>query len=479
MRWPIVRLIWYRELRDLLRDRRWLFMLLGLPVLLYPAFGLVGLVFAISMLDQKTPVGVYGAEHLPAPAADAPIGPVAEMGWLTALPAPGLSPADVAAAAAAVEVRRRHTADPPLLAGDRFVADFGDDFRDVLAMPVVGLPSPDRAPLDAKEVQAILVIPTDFARRLANGERPVVEVLARDGNEISRLAARRVTGVLGQYRKALRHARFARRGLPADFDQVFAIHDPVEGKPLIQRTSDELRDVLVKFLPFMLVMWSMAGALYPAIDLCAGEKERGTMETLLISPAGRGEIVAGKYLAVWALASVTALWNLLWMGGGALLGTALLGLPLVRPAGLVWCGVLVLPLAALFSGLCLALGVYARSTKEGQYYLLPIFLATMPLVTFSLAPGVELTLGTSLIPVTGACLLLQRLMQPTGAASAGLYFVPVLGSLGCCVALAVWWAVAQFHRESVLFREADRPDFGTWLRTAFRPRPRAAQRVRE
>src|SRR5919198_2681370 len=100
MRWTIIRLIWHRERRDLLRDRRWLFMLLGLPVLLYPAFGLVGLVFAISMLDQKTPVGVYGAEHLPTPAADAPIGPVAEMAWLTALPAPGLNPADVAAAAA-------------------------------------------------------------------------------------------------------------------------------------------------------------------------------------------------------------------------------------------------------------------------------------------------------------------------------------------------------------------------------------------
>ena len=67
----------------------------------------------------------------------------------------------------------------------------------------------------------------------------------------------------------------------------------------------------------MLVMWSLAGALYPAIDLCAGEKERGTMETLLISPANRVEIVAGKFLAVWTLATVTAWWNLLWMGGGS------------------------------------------------------------------------------------------------------------------------------------------------------------------
>ena len=83
----------------------------------------------------------------------------------------------------------------------------------------------------------------------------------------------------------------------------------------------------------MLVMWSLAGALHPAIDLCAGEKERGTMETLLISPASRLEIVAGKFLAVWTLSTATVWWNLLWMGGGSLAGGYFLGLNLVRVDG--------------------------------------------------------------------------------------------------------------------------------------------------
>ena len=69
--------------------------------------------------------------------------------------------------------------------------------------------------------------------------------------------------------------------------------------------------------------------------------------------------------------------------------------------------------------LSLAIGACARSTKEGQYYLLPIFLGTMPLVLFSLAPGMELTLKTSLIPVTGLCLLLQRLIFPPAEAGRG------------------------------------------------------------
>jgi sodium transport system permease protein len=271
------------------------------------------------------------------------------------------------------------------------------------------------------------------------------------------------------YRLTLRQARFARAGLPPDFDQVIAIRDPDQRKQPLQRTTDELRDALVRFFPFMLVMWSLAGALYPAIDLCAGEKERGTMETLLISPADRGEIVAGKFLAVWTLSAVTTWWNLLWMGGGGVLGGSLLGLELVRPSGLVWCVVLTAPLAALFSALCLALGVYARSTKEGQYYLLPIILVTIPLVMMSLVPGIELSWKTSLIPVTGVCLLLQRLIFDTPGDTPWPYFAPVLLSLAACIGLALRWAVAQFHREDVLFRESERPDWRTWLRGLFRP----------
>jgi sodium transport system permease protein len=483
MRRPIVRLIWHRELRDLVRDRRWLFMLLGLPVLIYPLFGLVGFVFALSMFEQRSPVGVYGLENLPQPPpAESIVGPAAELSWWTALPCPGgTGVGEVTGAFAGVLTRRPFTADPPLVlkSGEayRFVPDFTESDLESGSLVVVPLVSADRAPLDAKQIDVLLTVPPDFRDRLARGEAPAVELYAREGDDLSKLATRRLTNVLRLYRMALRQARFARGGLPPDFDQVLAIRDPDERKPRLQRTTDELRDALVRFFPFMLVMWSLAGALYPAIDLCAGEKERGTMETLLISPADRNEIVAGKFLAVWTLSAVTSWWNLLWMGGGAVLGGGLLGLDLVRPSGLFWCAVLTVPLAALFSALCLALGVYARSTKEGQYYLLPIFLVTMPLVMASLAPGIELNLKTSLIPVTGVCLLLQKLIFAPAEGAPWLYLAPVLLSLAVCIGLALRWAVAQFHREDVLFRESERPDWRARLRGLFRP-PGAGHRPR-
>jgi sodium transport system permease protein len=472
MHWTIIRLIWHRELRDLVRDRRWLFMLLGLPILLYPVFGLVGFVFALTMLDQEVRFGVSGMDHLPQPIGVGPVGPSAEFAWLTALPVPGGGAHSVIGSGGQVLALRPVSAFPPLIVktGDayRFVESNTDDTPDLLRPPViVPLPSDDRGPLDSRTVDVLLVVPADFRERLNRGEPPTIEIHGREGDEVSKLATRRLTTVLRQYRALLRQTKFARAGLSPDFDQVLIVRDPDERKPRLERTTDELRDALVRFFPFMLVMWSLAGALYPAIDLCAGEKERGTMETLLISPANRVEIVAGKFLAVWTLSTVTAWWNLLWMGGGAVVGGQLLGLSLVRAHGLIWCAVLTVPLAALFSALCLALGVYARSTKEGQYYLLPIFLGTMPLVLFSLTPGLELTWRTSLIPVTGLCLLLQKLIFPPPDGPPWVYFPPVLFSLAVCIAVALRWAVLQFHREDVLFREADRPGWRVRWRVLF------------
>jgi sodium transport system permease protein len=454
----IVRLIWRRELTDLLRDRRWLLMLLGLPVVLYPLFGLIGFVFAITLLGHEIRVGVAGLDYLPPAVRQGPVGPSAEFAWLTLI-APSVIDGwpNTVGTGGAVLAARPLTAYPPLVVKVRDELRFVDSDAeispdDVSPLLIVPLATDDRGPLDAKAVDVLLSVPADFRERLGRGEIAPLQIESREGDELSKLAARRLGGILRRYGALLRQTRLARAGLSPDFDQVLTVHDSDERKPKLERTTDELRDALVRFFPFMLVMWSLAGALYPAIDLCAGEKERGTMETLLISPANRGEIVAGKFLAVWTLATAAAWWNLLWMGGGALVGGRLMGLNLVRSGGLFWCAVLTAPLAALFAALCLAFGVYARSTKEGQYYLLPIFLATMPLVLFSLAPGLELTLGTSLIPVTGLCLLLQRLIFPPADGVPWLLSVPVLVSLGACIVFALWWARVQFSREDVLFR---------------------------
>jgi sodium transport system permease protein len=215
------------------------------------------------------------------------------------------------------------------------------------------------------------------------------------------------------------------------------------------------------------------------VDLCAGEKERGTMETLLISPASREEIVYGKFLTIWVFSAVTALLNLLSMGLSSWQIAGDLPAGNLRPSAFLWCLVLVLPLSAFFSALALSIGAYARSSKEGQYYLMPLFLVTIPLIFLSLAPGVELNPFFSMVPVTGVALLLQQLMLAASWEQVPwTYFVPVLGPLILYGWLSLRWAVSQFQREEVLFREAERLDIGLWLRHLFRdkePLPRVGQ----
>jgi sodium transport system permease protein len=141
-----------------------------------------------------------------------------------------------------------------------------------------------------------------------------------------------------------------------------------------------------QLFPFLPVMMCLTGAFYPAVDLCAGEKERGTMETLLISPASRSEIVLGKFLTVMLASVMTAILNLVSMGltgvklahhvGALAAGAnarshpALIAPPTMQAA--CWMALLLIPLAAFFSAVCVALAVLARSMKEGQYYMTPL-----------------------------------------------------------------------------------------------------------
>jgi sodium transport system permease protein len=88
---------------------------------------------------------------------------------------------------------------------------------------------------------------------------------------------------------------------------------------------------------------------------------------------------------------------------------------------------LLLPLSALFSALCLALATFARSTKEGQYYLTPLLMVVMGLTMFCLSPAVEMTPLYSVIPVVNVALLLKGLLlNAPGSGNLVVYAVPVL-----------------------------------------------------
>ena len=107
--------------------------------------------------------------------------------------------------------------------------------------------------------------------------------------------------------------------------------------------------------------------------------------------------------------------------------------------------------------------------KEGQYYMTPLYLVSLPLVFLTLMPGVELNLFYSLVPITGVALLLSALILGT---TTWLYrfFLPVMVPTLVYAAVALRWAIDQFQREDVLFREAERFSLARWLRHLYRDR---------
>jgi sodium transport system permease protein len=440
MRWPIIRLIAAREIRDQFRDRRTLFLILGLPVLMYPLFVGVGLLFISAYKEKKLVVGVVGAEYLPQPA-------------------PGISTAPAAVAGApAGFMEHEKTSFPPLIADGKFLDRYLADNPGDVALVVKPLQSGDKDLLAKRQVDALLVIEPDFLDKLERGEHPKVTVYEREGEENSKMAVRRLDAALRRWAGKVKEVRFARAGLPPDFDSPIDIKDPLTNKSREKRLLDEARDGLVRFIPFLLMMWMLTGAIYPAIDMTAGEKERGTMETLLISPAERSEIVLGKFCAVVTMGFGTATWNVFLMLIAVLIAPILAPTiaehSLVSLPGLAACVLASLPLAMLIAACGLTLGVFARSTKEGNYYMVPMFFTALPLAYLSMSPGMELDAATSWIPITNALLLQQRFLAVRTDAFPWQHLPAVVASLSLFISLALWTAVRQFQRESVLFRES-------------------------
>ncbi len=482
MRWSIIRLIWLRELRDQLRDRRTIFTIVGLPLVLYPLISVFVFVFALQLVTTPTTIGVrYQSEttnfpeRLPAETGRTPE-PV--VSWFAAVPQPTVHGfVTVMGTAALVQHSEDSLQYSPLLEEGEVHRLFRGPrqkaspiFPGNLPLNFVAVNGPPKRALEEGEVDLVLSAPPDFMARLERGEKATLHIQDRENNDSSRRAKEQLDILLRRWQTHLLEVRLRRSGKPVDFAQPFMVKklgEPTQSSEAM--AAEALLDLLVRTFPFMLVMWSLAGALYPAVDVCAGEKERGTMETLLITPTGRIEIVLGKFLTIWVFSAGTAFMHLLSMSIATWQLRAQLPQGAVTIPAIFWCVLLVVPLAALFSAVSLAIGAYARSTKEGQYYLMPMLWVTMPLLFLTLTPGVELNPFYSMVPVTGVALLMRQLMLASDLATVPwLYFLPVFGTIAIYSWIALRWAVRQFQSEEVLFREAERIEIGLWLRRLFR-----------
>ncbi len=470
MNWKHVHLIFLRELNDQLRDRRTLFTITILPMLLYPLIGMLMMQIAQFSREHSVRIRVVGAEHWP---ESSPL----LTGEKQLAIQPGLEKLSKL-----IEIETLP-----------WPSDYSPAAREKLE-------NASRAAVMTDLVDAVLLIEPDFESRLktrlaieddgsqlgADGQpndnefhsdpdnADGLELIANMARDNSKIAHSRLAIVLDYWRSNWVAKQLTAVGMNP------RLVEPIQFTETDTSVSSVRRAMLwSKVLPFVMLVWALTGAFYPAIDLCAGEKERGTLETLLSSPARRREIVWGKLLTVSVFSIGSALLNLMSMHltasiivrqlasqGSSELAEALGPMP-IHAFG--WLVILLLPMAAFFSALALAVAALARSTKEGQYYLMPLLLVTLPLVALPMIPSLELSLGTSLVPVTGAVFLVRSLIE--GRYTEAFVHLPVVVLVTvCCCSLSIRWAIRQFESEAVMFREADRWNIRLWLHQVWRDR---------
>lgn len=441
MRWPIAYAVFKKEVLETLRDRRTLVVMLLLPLLLYPLLMVVMTqLFTHQMAEiekQTARVLVHGSTP------DSLKSLYDEVDGLTfeSVPPDRLMPVHIA-------VR------------EPVVGDSENPWEH--REPVENPESRDwaRDQLQNGRAHVVVILPDDLAQTLDAGGSAGVLIYYDETNHVSSVAVNRVHQLMARWERRIRESRDAAQN-------KHGYTDPLVPE-LYNTASAEERGGFVagQVLPVLLMIMVMLGAFYPAIDLTAGEKERGTMQTLMTAPAEAVEIIVGKFLTVVVVSLISAVANIvsmaaafMWILGAT--GGERLALTVDLPTILVVFAQL-LPIAIFFSAIMLAIAVFAQSFKEAQNYLSPAYMLVIFPAFMGAMPGAELTQLTAAVPGLNFVLLIRGLLM--GDPSFELIGMVLLANVIYAM-LAIALAVRIFQNEEVLLGGSTRGTFLDIFRT--------------
>lgn len=305
-----------------------------------------------------------------------------------------------------------------------------------------------------RTVRAAVLIPDGFDAAVDAGDPTTIEIYMHDGDVKSSFAAEAIQSFLREERNRMVEERLTARNLRETFIRPFST-ERLNVAPAAKVTANLLGGVL----PYGVILLCLLGAMYPAMDLTAGEKERGTMETILCSPLSRTHLVLGKFFTVLTAALATALLSIASMTATFYVAKALLESAIgdgevalalsINPASMLVVFVMILPVATFFAAAQLAVALFAKSFKEAQTYLSPLMFIVIVPAMISMAPGIELNTGLSLIPILNTSLVSKEIMSGTYHWG---YISLIFLSSALYAAGALFVAVKLFERESVVFR---------------------------
>ena len=300
-----------------------------------------------------------------------------------------------------------------------------------------------------RKVETVIVFPTDTAQKLASSQIVEVKMLTDDGNENSQNATRILTGVFQKINDGIVKTRLNERGMSVDVLTPFKV-----AEKNIAGAGGSGMLILTQMLPYLLIFSVFGGSIYAAFDQVAGEKERNTLETLLVSPARRRDIVLGKFMAVFSVGLLSAgmaiiglmipffshlkIYDWLAQGGLHLSATSIAVIILS-----------VLPMCLLFAGLLLGVSTYARNQKEAQSYLGTLFpLVTLPAL-LSLFVGTDSGIKIALVPILNASIMIKQALNGNYNP---LFIAVAFIASAAYAGLVLLYAIRSFEKESILLK---------------------------
>lgn len=395
-------LVFSKEIKELLRDRKTLFFMIALPILVFPLiFGGMAYFTTQAFAKAENKVLKYGVVN-------------------------SHYSAQISAEFSASELF------------EQVNIDANDDYAELIKN--------DR-------VDFVIVLPdNDGADILTSGQLAINLYLNDAGLN---LIYNRVNSIIEKYAIQYQQAAFAHLNVSPD-QQVALLKPIVLSKVSTADQRESWGEKIGGMLPYLLFILCFQGAMFPATDIAAGEKERGTLETLLISPIDRTKIVLGKFLTIACAGATTALitvlsmaiWGLVLSRGFAMQFVADF-MSQIGVLDFVLMFLMLIPLVAIFASVLLSISIYARSFKEAQSYMGPLVIMVIIPVMVALLPGVELKGGWAWVPLTNVALAMKELVKGTMD-----YFqlIAIFGSTALIALLLLGFCVYWFKQEKVLFR---------------------------
>jgi sodium transport system permease protein len=395
-------IVYRKELTEALRDRRTIITMVVVPLLLFPLLS-VGFGSLVSVLlkkaqDERPKVMLRGGEDSPAVVAG-----LRKLDTITTVP-------------------------------------FQPDWQ---------------AQIIDKKIPAAIDIPAGFQKSVAEQKQQTVMIYDYDGDVKSEIAKSKIEKYFSDYRDSVVKERLAAKDLAESVLKPFEVKTKNVAPP--EKSGGAL--FFGGFIAYIVVFLCFNGGMHPAMDLTAGEKERGTMETILSSPISRMHLVLGKFLLVFTTALTTAALSVLSMGISFAIANTLRATPIqagengmtfhIGFGAALSVFIMALPLAVLFSSVLITIATFAKSYKEAQSYITPlIFIVVLPAIA-AMIPTIELDPKLALIPVLNVSLLCKELVIGTYHWN---YIALIFASTCVYAAVALFLAVKMFQRESVLFR---------------------------